>query len=135
MQVVSPIDIEDALRIDLNAINDAVYNDARFFAPPIPPDLKAGDVLIERVGGARVCPASHEYDVSVDCYAENDADAVEMANYVQGLLTSLPLRDTSQQYSNATAGIPYANFDPRAPQLARQTFRATVTCPGTRINF
>lgn len=131
MQVVSPIDIEDALRIDLIALD----GNHRYFAPPIPPDLKAGDVLIERVGGARVCPASHEYDVSVDCYAVDDADAVLLSNAVQGLITSLPLRATSTQYSNANAGTPYSNHDPRAPQLARQTFRATLTCPGNRIEF
>ena len=131
MQVVSPIDIEDALRIDLAALMPGT----RFFAPPIPPDLKSGDVLIERVGGARVCPASHEYDVSVDCYASDDASAVELSNAVHGLLTSLPLRETTAQYSNANANLPYSNYDPRAPQLSRQTFRATVTCPGTRIEF
>jgi len=131
MQVVSPIDVEDALRIDLAAIDGGF----RFFAPPIPPDLRAGDVLIERVGGARASGASHEHDVSIDCYADDDADAVAMANAVQGYVVSLPLRDMSTQYSNANANAPYANHDPRAPQLARQTFRATVTCPGKRIEF
>lgn len=131
MQVVSPIDIEEALRIDLSAL----HGTARFFAPPIPPDLKANDVLIERVGGASVSAASHEYDVSVDCYAADDESAVELSNAVHGLLVSLPLRDTFTQYSDARANTPYANFDPRAPQLARQTFRATVICPGNRIDF
>ena len=131
MQVVNPIDIEDALRIDLAALESGF----RFFAPPIPHDLRAGDVLITRVGGARVSGASHDHDVSVDCYAADDADAVLMANEVHGLLVSLPLRATQIQYSNATANLPYQNNDPRAPQLARQTFRATVTCPGTRITF
>lgn len=131
MQVSYPIDIEDALRVDLAAI----WQSGRVFAPPLPPDLKSGDVLITRVGGARVCPASCEYDVSVDCYADNDADAVELANTISGLLTSLPLRSTTTQFSNANSNLPYSNYDPRAPQLARQTFRATVICPGTRIEF
>ena len=131
MQVVSPIDIEDALRVDLTAF----MGGARFFAPPVPPDLKANDVLIERVGGARVSGASHEYDVSVDCYAADDAAAVALSVAVHGLLVSLPLRDTSTQYSDARANLPYSNHDPRAPQLARQTFRATVICPGNRIEF
>ena len=131
MQVVSPIDIEDALRVDLSALKA----DARFFAPPIPPDLKANDVLITRLGGSRVSGASHEYDVSIDCYADSDADAVALSNTVHGLIVSLPLRVTSTQYSEASANLPYANHDPRAPELARQTFRAMVTCPGTRINF
>ena len=131
MQVVSPIDIEYALYIDLTQLMDGV----RFFAPPVPPDLAANDVLIERVGGARVSGASHEYDVSIDCYADTDEDAVELANAIHGLIVSLPLRETSTQYSDASANLPYANFDPRAPQLARQTFRATVICPGNRIDF
>lgn len=130
MQVVSPIDIEDALRIDLSS-----FSDARFFAPPIPPDLSANDVLIERVGGGRVSGASHEYDVSIDCYASDEAEAAELSNAVHGILVSLPLRETSTQYSDVRANLPYANFDPRAPQLARQTFRATVICPGNRIEF
>lgn len=131
MQVVYPIDIEDALRIDLTALESGF----RFFCPPIPPNLQAGDVLITRVGGARVSGASNDYDVSIDCYASDDAEAVLMANEVHGLLASLPLRVTETQYSAARANIPYQNNDPRAPQLARQTFRATVTCPGERITF
>ena len=131
MQVVSPIDIENALRIDLAAHMSGV----RFFAPPIPPNLKANDVLIERVGGARVSGASHEYDVSVDCYAATDEAAVSLSDAVHGLLVSLPLRDTTTQYSDASANLPYQNYDPRAPLLARQTFRATVICPGNRLTF
>ena len=131
MQVVSPIDIEDALRIDLSTLKSGT----RFFAPPIPPDLTANDVLITRVGGARASGASHEYDVSIDCYADNEADAVTLSNAVHGLVSSLPLQSTATQYNDASANLPYANHDPRAPQLARQTFRATVICPGNRIEF
>lgn len=131
MQVVNPIDIEDAVRIDLTAL-EVNY---RFYCKPIPSDLAAGDVVIYPVGGNRVSAVSHEQDVSIDCYAEDDADAREMANAVHGLIVSLPLRDTQTQYSNANANTPYPNDDPRAPQLARYTFRATLVCPGTRINF
>ena len=131
MQVVFPIDIEDALRIDLSALD----GNHRYFAPPVPSDLTGGDVFITRVGGGEISDASHDYDVSIDCYAVDDATAVELSNDVHGLVCSLPLRSTSTQYSNARANLPYANFDPRAPQLARQTFRATVICPGKRIEF
>lgn len=131
MQVVSPIDIEDALRVDLSALMSGV----RFFAPPIPPNLAANDVMITSVGGARVSGASHEYDVSIDCYAASEANAVTLADNVHGLLVSLPLRTTTTQYSSANASTPYQNNDPRAPQLARRTFRATLVCPGNRIEF
>lgn len=131
MQVVNPIDIEDALRIDLSALLGAY----RFCCKPIPPDLKAGDVVIYPVGGAGVSGASHDYDVSIDCYANDDADAREMVNEVHGATVSLPLRDTSTQYSDVSANLPYSNDDPRAPQLTRYTFRATITSPGERIRF
>lgn len=131
MQVVNPIDIEDALRIDLSAL----ISGYRFYCKPIPPDLKAGDVVIYPLGGARVSGASHDYDVSIDCYADDDADAREMVNAVHGATVSLPLRTTATQYSDVSANLPYANDDPRAPQLTRYTFRATVTSPGIRILF
>lgn len=131
MQLANPIDIEDAMRIDLAALLDG----CRVFAPPIPPDLMAGDVLVTRVGGDRVSGVSHAYDVSIDVYASDDARAVELANTAHGIVSSLPLRDTATQYSAATAGVPYENHDPRAPQLARQTFRASVICPGEKIEF
>lgn len=131
MQVVKPIDIEDALRTDLSAIASGY----RFFAPPIPQNLKSGDVLITRVGGSKISGASSAHDVSIDCYASTDAEGTSMANSVHALVTSLPLRSTQTQYSNANANLPYQNFDPRAPQLARYTFRATLTCPGQRITF
>ena len=129
MQVVSPIDIEDALRIDLDSLIDGV----RFFAPPLPPDLKANDVVIERVGGSGVSGSSHEYDVTVGCYADNEAAAMALSNMVQGYLVSLPFRDTQTQYSNANANMPYSDFDPRAQNLVRNSFRATVICPGQDI--
>ena len=131
MQVVSPIDVEDKLRTDLTALESGY----RFYCKPIRPDLTAGDVVIYPLGGSRVSGASHDYDVSIDCYATDDGDAREMANAVHGLIVSLPLRNTQTQYSNANANTPYSNDDPRAPQLARYTFRATITCPGTRITF
>lgn len=131
MQLATPIDIEDALRIDLGAI----LSDYRFFAPPLPPDLKAGDVVIERVGGARATGVSYEQDVTVGAYADSDADAVNFSNEVYSALTSLPVRETTTQYSAATASLPYADFDPRAQELCRQSFRATLITPGSKIEL
>lgn len=131
MQLATPIDMENALRTDLAALDSA----HRYYCKPIPPDLKAGDVVIYPAGGSRISAVSHEQDVSIDCYADDDADARAMANAVHGLVVSLPIRGTQQQYSNANANTPYPNQDPRAPQLARYTFRASVICPGTRIDF
>ena len=131
MQVVKPIDIADALRVDLSSIIDG----ARFMCTPIPPDLAAGDVVIESLGGTSASAASDVYDVTVGVYAATEAQAVDMANEINGVVASLPLRDTSTQYSSAATRKPYADHDPRAPQLARQSFRASIICPGIRIEI
>lgn len=131
MQVVTPIDIEDALRIDLSA----ELSGYRIMAQPVPVDLKSGDVVIYATGGGRMSAALTEYDVSIDCYASNEVEACDIARIVGGVLASLPLRNTSTQYNAASANPPYMNFDQRAPQLARYTLVGRVTCPGVRIDF
>ena len=131
MQVSKPIDIEDALRVDLDALMDL-----RFFAPPIPPNLGSGDVLIQSLGNGQVSAVSNDYDVTIGCYADDEAEAIEYARIVAGYVSSLPLRDTATQYNNATVtNGPYLDNDPRAPQLARYSFRATLICPDERFDF
>lgn len=131
MQVVEPIDIADALRVDLSEIVD----DMRLFCTPIPPDLEAGDVIIEQLGGSRVSGSSNVYDVTFGVYEIDDDAALSAANMLYGIVISLPIRDTSTQYSSVSASLPYSDYDPRAPQLARQSFRASVICPGIKIEF
>lgn len=131
MQVSMPIDIEDALRSDLGELAEF-----RFFAPPIPPNLRSGDVLIQSLGNGQVSAVSNDYDVTIGCYADDEAEAIEYARTVAGLVSSLPLRETETQYNNATVtNGPYLDNDPRAPQLARYSFRATLICPGERFDF
>lgn len=131
MQVVKPIDIEDALRVDLAA----QLPNYRVIAQPVPPDLKSGDVVIYATGGGRVSAASSEYGVSIDCYAVDEEEAGNIANSVHGVFSVLPLLSTAWQYNNATAITPYYNYDKRAPQLARYTFTGRVITPGERIEF
>lgn len=132
MQVVKPIDIEDALRIDLAALLDGL----RVFAVPIPPDLRAGDVVIESFGPYRISGASHGYDVTIGCYATDEADAMANADEIAGYVASLPLRATATQYSNANImNGPYHDYDPRAPHLARCSIRASLVCPGEKLKL
>lgn len=131
MQLANPIDIEDALRIDLAALLPS----CRVYAPPIPPDLKAGDVVVVGLGGSRMTGVSHEYSVSIDVYEQDESQAVELANSVHGIVSSLPIRNTLTQYSAVSANVHYSNPDQRAPQLVRQTFRAEIIAPGERITI
>lgn len=129
MQVVRPIDIEDALRIDLAAI---IGDTVTCCAPPAPDDLEAMTVCVTALGGGQQSAVSHEYDLSVDCWASTWAEAVALADEVQGIVSSLPFRTTStgRHYVTADAMVPYNNPDPRRPLLPRCTFRATVGVRG-----
>jgi hypothetical protein len=131
MQVVEPIDIADALVVDLKQI----LTNYRIYGIPIPHDVAINDVCIEQLGGSRVSGASNVYDVTFGCYADNDAAANAIANEVAGIVASLPLRETLTQYNAANVNSPYADYDPRAPHLARESFRASITCPGKRLVF
>lgn len=130
MQFVIPIDIEDALRQDLGAVLSY-----RVMAQPIPPDLMAGDVIVYALGGQRVSGVTNSYDVSVDCYASDEASAALMANEVVAAFNTLPVMETAYQYNEANGRVPYPNYDQRAPQLARRTFRGSVIVPGTRMRL
>lgn len=130
MQLVAPIDIEDALRIDLAAIDEGV----RYFAPPAPDDLTANSVQIMSVGGAAQTDVSNEHDVRVDCWAATDAAAVALADKVAGIIATLPLRDTARAYNTAEINaLPYINPDPNRPTLPRASFRAVIGVRGTTI--
>ena len=131
MQLVRPIDIENALRVDL-----AQFLDADVFAPPAPDDISAGSVQVMSVGGAPQSAVSNEHDVRVDCWAATPADAIALANEAAGIVASLPLRDMDSGRHYLTASLnalPYLNPDPNRPLLPRASFRAELGIRGIPI--
>lgn len=129
MQIVTPIDIEDALRTDLA---DFVPN-VRFFAPPAPDDLAAQSVQVMNVGGGPQSAVSFEHDVRIDCWAATEADALALANTVSGIAASLPYREPASGRHYTTAelnALPYLNPDPNRPLLPRASFRASLGIRG-----
>ena len=131
MQVVKPIDIEDALRTDLGA-----FMTGTVCAPPAPDALQAGTVCVTSVGGRSQTQVSHAYDVSVDCWAATEAAAIQLANDAAGAVASLPWRDLASGRVYVTADInatPYLNPDPYRPMLPRATFRANVGIRGASV--
>ncbi len=131
MQVVKPVDVADMLRIELDALNTGY----RVYCSPIRPDLAPGDVVITALGGNGASASTHVYDVSIGCYATSDVFAEAMADDIAGAIASLPLRDTSTQFNTADIAVSYEDNDPRAPQLARRSFRASVIVPGAKLTF
>lgn len=133
MQIVEPIDIEDALRIDVGGLLDGI----ECFAAPAPDDLKAGSVEFRELSGFAETAVSHGYDLSIDAWAATPGAAMALANKVQGIVNSLPLREfaSGRCYATATARTPYQNPDPKRPLIPRCTFMATVGIRGNAIEF
>ena len=132
MQLVKPIDIEDALRTDMAEAAEQWT----CFAPPAPDDLAAGSLMVTSLGGGPATAVSFDHDVSIDCWASTMAAAMQMANDAAGIVASLPLREFASGNCYLTAEInalPYINPDPNRPLLPRATFRATVGIRGTAI--
>lgn len=132
MQLVKPIDIEDALRTDIGAVKEAW----KCFAPPAPDNLAASSLMVTSLGGAPATEVSNDHDVSIDVWASTIEDAMDMANDAAGIVATLPLRAFASGNHYLTAEInalPYINPDPNRPLLPRATFRATVGIRGTAI--
>jgi hypothetical protein len=128
MQIVKPVDIEDALRVDLATLLPKVS----VYAQPAPDDLAANSVCVNCLGGFPTSPVSHGYDVLVDVWAKTPGAAMELACTVQGLVASLPVRSfaSGNDWKTAEANPPYNNPDPNRPRIPRCTFRATVGIRG-----
>lgn len=133
MQVVEPVDVEDALRLEIGA----ALPDVVACAPPAPDDLGPNTVCVTRLGGGPQSPVSHEHDVSVDVWAETDGAAMALADRVQGVVASLPMRASASGTAWTTSDpmLPYPNPDPHRPLVPRATFRATVGARGVPITI
>ena len=131
MQIVKPIDIEDALRTDIGAFLGQGYT---VCAQPAPDSLSANTVCVTCAGGSTQGIVANDYGIVVDCWCATIADAVELANTVHGYLFSLPLQSTSGAvYTTVNGNNPYINPDPRRPLLPRVTFTANVGARGIPI--
>lgn len=132
MQIVQPIDIEDALRVDVGEYASGFL----CCAQPAPDDLEPGTVCFMAVGGSSATEVSHEYSVRVDVWERTDADAIASANYIAGVIASLSLRDpaSGRHYLDAQINaIPYLNYDPLRPTMPRASFRVEVALRGVPI--
>lgn len=127
MQIVSPIDIEDALRIDLTTLYASLsITRVTFSAPPVEPtlgELPATGVVVcfRRVGGTRDDLVVDTHAVSIDVYAATWADAIDEANRLAGVLAQLPYQATTRiRYQSVnTATAPYELPDTSNPVMPR----------------
>lgn len=129
MQIVRPIDVEDALRVDVGEIFPGV----ECFAPPAPDELQPESACFMALGGVAQTVVSNEYSVRVDVWAATDARAMALANEIAGACASLPWRTFQSGRHYLTAEInatPYGNPDPLRPLVPRASFRLEVGIRG-----
>ena len=122
MQIVRPIDAEDALRAYLS---ERLGVDA--FAPPAPDDIAPPCICVERVGGGRESAVSHEHDVLVHCWASDEAGAVDLADRACGELSRMPVMGGA---TTARCNLPALVPDPFRPTIPRARFAATIGMRG-----
>lgn len=131
MRYLIPIDIEDALRVDVSTAAALGGFSFSMAAPPTPTDLGASlpYVLVERMGGTRESLVIDEHVVAVDVWDNDWADAHKTANEVLGVMFSLPETEgLSQDYLDvAVNAFPYDNPDPDHEDIPRVSFTAHVS--------
>ena len=133
MQVVVPIDVEEALATELAArITTATVS-----AAPAPDNVGAGSIVIQSLGGVPQSIVSDLFDVVAYCYATTYADAMALgtsvAAQVRAIQASGP-RVAGVEWTTADAHAPYDDPDPDRPTLRRATVRATVAARGIPID-
>lgn len=127
MQIVAPIDIEDALRIDLTTLYETLeIAGVTFSAPPVDPtlgEIPATGVIVcfKRVGGSRDDLVVDTHAVSVDLYAATWADAISEGNRLAGVMTQLPYQSATKLQYHAVDLVtaPYALPDTSNPVMPR----------------
>ena len=133
MQVVTPIDVEEALATELAArITTATVS-----AAPAPDNVGAGSIVIQSLGGVPQSIVSDLFDVVAYCYATTDADAMALGTSVAAQVRAIQLNGplvAGVEWTTASANAPYDDPDPDRMTLRRATVRAVVAARGIPID-
>ena len=115
------IDIEAALQEHLAASG---YNAC---ALPVPQELKAGCVIVHRVGGYSQSYVQDVSSVAIDAYGETKVEAMQLACKLTGEVRAVvgKLGGVAVYAADVTT-LPYDNPDPAHYSLERATLQAQV---------
>ena len=132
MQIVTPIDVENALAAELAArLTCGVH------AAPAPDNIGAGTVVVQTLGGTRQTPVSDLYDVVAYCYADTYGAALALGIEVSGAIRAIQASGPTVagvEWTTTDANAPYDDPDPDRTTLRRSTVRATVAARGIPID-
>lgn len=132
MQIVIPIDVEQALADELDArMTNAVH------AAPAPDNISAGAIVVQALGGTQQSAVSDLFDVVAYCYADTYGAAMALGADVCGQIRAIQLNGplvAGVEWTTTDANPPYDDPDPDRPTLRRATVRATVAARGIPID-
>lgn len=132
MQIVGPIDVEEAVAAELAV---ALPTKTVTASPP-PDDLSAGTIVIQSVGGFEQSEVSDGCDLVIYAYEATYSAAMATGMAACGAVRTLRLAGggaSGVAFTTSTARPPYEDPDPDRVTLARVTVQATVGVRGTTI--
>lgn len=92
-------------------------------------------VHVVRTGGFTADRVLEFNSVDFDVYAETQADAMESASALCGWVRGLAGGTVGTPcYDSEITTLPYANPDPRHPNIGRATFKAQITIRTQEVN-
>lgn len=127
MQIVKPIDIEEAVAQELAAV---LPPGVEVTAYPPPDSFSATTVSVYSLGSFEQSPVSDAYDIVAYVWAPTYTQAYEAAFRVCGAIRALRFNASHTHFNTSEARAPYEDPDPERQTLKRCTVRATVGVRG-----
>lgn len=133
-QLIIPIDVEDALRIDISSVLTKIGKKVKVSAPPLADTLNNNlpYCLITKTGGWDADMVLNSFSVSIDTYDKTWAKAMDTASTIYAIINALPYTEgTSTDWKDATSNSSPNTFpDPDNPSIPRVRFSITVRARG-----
>lgn len=134
MMLIHQIDIEDAIRKDVEAVGKSNGYEISTCAPPLSADFGTHlpFAYFMQTGGIRKDLVIDNLNVTIDVYDKTWAAVRESASVVEAIIASFPYTtETSIQYYSAEiSASPYPFIDPDHPTIPRMRFVVSVTVKG-----
>ena len=133
-QIIIPIDVEDALRKDINAVLKKLGMRVKVTAPPLSSNLN-NDIpycLVTKTSGWDTDIVLNSFSVSFDIYDKTWSKAERTASTIYGIVNALPYIDGLEtDWKDSTSNSSPNTFpDPDNPSIPRVRFSVTVRARG-----
>ena len=132
MQIVAPIDIEEAVAAE---IAEVAPTGVAVTAYPPPDNISGVHVAIMSLGSYEQSEVSDAYDIVAYVWAPTYSEAYENAFGVAGVIRALRFNAKYMRFNTSEANAPYEDPDPERQTLRRCTVRATVGVRGVGLTL